>query len=205
MNKQTCRERFVETLQNASGGELRGDTAREINNVLWEIILEDELAVLTKINESLDSIDLSMANDDFLSKAMDTWRDRFGRWRNLLSSTRNSVEYMCSVQRAWDAPAGSDPLGLTGRLRSLQGHVHSTCSRIDSTFQAFASTMSIVESRRAIRQAETVTKLTRLAFFFVPPTLVTGIFGANINVCRFASFCPANYSSHRSSDSDKFA
>ncbi|KXX75538.1 Endo-1,4-beta-xylanase A [Madurella mycetomatis] len=181
LSKQTCRDRFVETLQKAPRSELRGDTAREISNALLEIILEDELAVLTKINESLDSIDLSMASDDFLSKAMYTWRDRFGRWRNLLSSTRNSVEYLSCAQQVWDAAAGSDPLGLTGRLRSLQGHVHSTCSRIDSTFQAFASTMSIVESRRAIQQAETVTKLTRLAFFFVPPTLITGVFGANIN------------------------
>jgi len=42
--------------------------------------------------------------------------------------------------------------------------------------------MSIVESKRAILQTETVSKLTQLAFFFIPLTLVATVFGMNINV-----------------------
>ncbi|KAK0719322.1 hypothetical protein B0H67DRAFT_572914 [Lasiosphaeris hirsuta] len=42
--------------------------------------------------------------------------------------------------------------------------------------------MGIVESRRAIQQAEAVTKLAHLAFLFVPLTYITSIFGTNINV-----------------------
>ncbi|GAB1320020.1 hypothetical protein MFIFM68171_10230 [Madurella fahalii] len=181
LNKQACRDRFVESLQKVAGSELGSDMPRAISKILLDIILEDELAVLAEINESLDSIDFSMASDDFLCKTVNTWRDRFGRWRNLLSHTRSSVEYLSCAQRAWDAAAGSDGQALSYKLSNLQYHVRSTSSRVDSTFQAFAWTMTIVESGRAIRQAETVTQLTRLAFFFVPPTLITGVFGANIN------------------------
>ncbi|KAK7543921.1 hypothetical protein BKA81DRAFT_374690 [Phyllosticta paracitricarpa] len=43
-----------------------------------------------------------------------------------------------------------------------------------------AGTMSILESDRAIIQAEEVTTLTRLAFFFIQLTYASGIFGMNI-------------------------
>lgn len=187
LNKQTCRDRFVDKLQRAAvlSGE-RGDTARAtIHGVLLDMIIQDELAILAKINDSLDSIDLAMSNDEFLSRMVDTWRERFGQWRNLLSHARSLIGYLSCAQGAWGSiiPCGGSGAHATpDRLRSLQYHAHSTNSRVDSTFQAFTSTMSIIESGKAIREAETVAKLTRLAFFFVPPTLITGVFGANISV-----------------------
>lgn len=45
--------------------------------------------------------------------------------------------------------------------------------------QIVAHNATIKESREAIRQAEEVAKLTQLAFFFIPLTFVTSIFGMN--------------------------
>ena len=59
--------------------------------------------------------------------------------------------------------------------------------RAESTFQAIMATMAIVESQKAIAQAETISKLTNLAFFFIPLTLTASIFGMNITVHRHAS------------------
>lgn len=42
--------------------------------------------------------------------------------------------------------------------------------------------MSLIESKKAITQAEQVTKLTQLAFFFIPLTFVAGLFGMNVRV-----------------------
>jgi len=167
------------------------DVADAVNKALLEIILEDELAVLAMINESLDLIDLSIGSDDFLSKTVDVWRDRFGRWRNLLYHAKNSTEYIATVGQVQAA----DRMGTTLRdgLESLRKCIRSTAGRIDSTFEAFGLTMSVAESRRAIRQAETVAKLTRLAFFFVPPTLITGVFGANLSVRFTAPIIPPTY------------
>ena len=44
--------------------------------------------------------------------------------------------------------------------------------------------MAIVESQKAIAQAETIAKLTTLAFFSIPPTLAASIFGKNMTVSR---------------------
>ena len=57
-------------------------------------------------------------------------------------------------------------------------------SRAESTFQALMASMTMVESQKAITQAETISKLTQLAFFFIPLTLCSTIFGMNIKVSR---------------------
>jgi len=54
--------------------------------------------------------------------------------------------------------------------------------RVKGTYQAFMSAMSILENERAIAQAEVVTRLTNLAFFFIPLSFVAGVFGMNITV-----------------------
>lgn len=42
--------------------------------------------------------------------------------------------------------------------------------------------MSIIDSKEAFTEAKNVGKLTKLAFFFIPLTLVAGVFGMNIVV-----------------------
>lgn len=71
---------------------------------------------------------------------------------------------------------------LRAALNEMQGDVKRTSRRIETTFQALMSSINIVESERAIREAESISKLTQLAFFFIPLSLVAGVFGMNINV-----------------------
>ena len=71
---------------------------------------------------------------------------------------------------------------LLGELESLEKEVKNLSDRAVSTFNAIMATMSIVESQEAIAQAKTVSKLTNLAFFFIPLTLSASVFGMNIKV-----------------------
>jgi len=64
-------------------------------------------------------------------------------------------------------------------------------TRLGSVYQAVMSTMQMVESKRAIEEAELVSKLTHLAFFFIPLTLVTGIFSMNISVSFYRVINPS--------------
>ena len=65
--------------------------------------------------------------------------------------------------------------------------------RTQSSYQSLMANMSIVESKRGIAEAESVTKLTELAFFFIPLTFSASIFsmqvkelsGNNISVSTF--------------------
>jgi uncharacterized membrane protein YfcA len=50
----------------------------------------------------------------------------------------------------------------------------------EKTFSALMANMQIIESRRAIEEAESVTKLTELAFFFIPLTFTASVFGMQV-------------------------
>ena len=187
-----CRDRFLGKLQRwCSDSRLGGDVLSATKEILLEMILEDERRVVSTINEGLDHIELSLSQDSILSREVDTWRDRLGRWRNLLFHTKNSIRDLGSqfeaIPQCPNAKVEKSGLwpSLPTRLRNLERDLDSTSLRLDSTFQVFMSTMSIVESARAIKEAETVTKLTHLAFFFVPLGLVTSAFGMNINVSSY--------------------
>ncbi|MCJ1378602.1 hypothetical protein MMC17_001701 [Xylographa soralifera] len=69
---------------------------------------------------------------------------------------------------------------LQSEFDKLTREVKSLTERSGSTFQAIMATTAIVESQKAIAQAETISKLTNLAFIFIPLTLSASIFGMNI-------------------------
>lgn len=70
-----------------------------------------------------------------------------------------------------------------GQLQEMSDTVAGMHQRLDSLYQTMMTTMSIVESDRAIREAEEVNKLTSLAFFFIPLSFSSSVCGMNIVVC----------------------
>ena len=66
---------------------------------------------------------------------------------------------------------------LLSKLSSRRKAILEHC---EATFTMVMATMSLMESEKAIIEAEGVTKLTQLAFFFIPLTFVAGIFGMNL-------------------------
>lgn len=48
------------------------------------------------------------------------------------------------------------------------------------TVQLLMSSISVVDAEMSIHQAESAKKLTLLAFFFIPGSFVTGLFGMNV-------------------------
>lgn len=48
------------------------------------------------------------------------------------------------------------------------------------SFNLLMSSMSVLEARRSIQQAERAQRLTRLAFLYIPLSFVTGMFGMNV-------------------------
>ena len=163
-------------------------------------MLDDHLEILSDFREALDFIDENMFDDNMLRSCVQNWRYLFGQWKRNLANDVSSIAYvtqalvyenrlkhgdssaenpaMTQIQRAntiTHPPMQADFDKLTSQIQSLT-------ERAGSTFQSIMSTMSIVESAKAIAQAEKISKLTNLAFFFIPLTLCTSIFGMNIAV-----------------------
>jgi Mg2+ and Co2+ transporter CorA len=76
---------------------------------------------------------------------------------------------------------------MVPEFENLAQDVEEFKKRAESTFQALMSTMAIVESQKAISQAEAISKLTNLAFVFVPLSLTASIFGMNVVVSSLSN------------------
>jgi len=68
------------------------------------------------------------------------------------------------------------------RIGQVNSELKAARSRIETAFQALMSTLSILESQRAIAQAQSISKLTQLAFFFIPLSFIATVFGMNVIV-----------------------
>lgn len=147
-----------------------------IRRALAQLMSNDLTLILGKMTHTLDEIELSLHDDLVLQRSLPVWRRQLGRWRNTLFHQGESLRELYV-----DGPdQGRDALLL--HQQSLSKTVDRASRRVETVFQALMSSMSIVESERAIAEAEVVSKLTHLAFFFIPLSLVAGIFGMNINV-----------------------
>ncbi|KAK8188801.1 uncharacterized protein BKA78DRAFT_158982 [Phyllosticta capitalensis] len=177
----------------SSGPEL----SRFLLTRICQIALDDEYEILTHIEEDLGRIDLEIG---FENMGFGFGRERrtkinelkvcMGRWRRHILSRHNLQRCMERITEAVakreEAEAINTPSGeedvqcLKGALSGFGSKLDGTLRHFESTFSALIGTMSINESTRALQEAEEITKLTQLAFFFIPLTFVAGIFGMNV-------------------------
>lgn len=79
---------------------------------------------------------------------------------------------------------------LTSDFLTIDRSIHILIDRANKAAASHMSFLAIEESRRAIEQAEVVRRLTSLAFFFIPLTFTTGIFGMNVKGLQIDGVSP---------------
>jgi len=87
-----------------------------------------------------------------------------------------------AVNRSFeDAPS------ILYRYQILSDGVRKIEQRVDRSFQAIMSSMSIIESERAITQGIAIARLTELAFIFIPLSFAAAFFSMQVKVRRYQS------------------
>ena len=199
---EPSRQRFREQLElPANFAALTQTPERGIRDMILRFVLSDHMEIMSDFREALDFIDEHISDDETLRGCLPDWRHLFGQWKRNLSNDLRSIAYISQnllrtphvIMEDGNLDSKTSHLGRTNSgLRppdqadfdKLTQDVRSLMERASSTFQAIMATMAIVESQKAIAQAETISKLTNLAFFFIPLTLCASIFGMNIKVSR---------------------
>ena len=181
--------RFFKELKNCEEQMPMDKLVYRIQNIIARIMVTNATEVLTSLHDALDKIDLSLSQDDILRSSLHIWRERFGLWRQDLLHSRVSASDLLQTfeQQKLCPTCAPQPSSSTipkyeVELAGLKADFNETLARLNSTFQAVMSTMSIVESQKAISEAETVSKLTALAFFFIPLSFIASLFGMNLVV-----------------------
>ena len=183
------RARFVKELKNCEERMPMDKFVHQIQRIIARMMVSNATEVLTSLHDALDNIDLSLSQDDILRSSLHIWRERFGLWRQDLLHSRVSARDMLQTfeQQKLCPTCAPQPSSSTipkyeVELAGLITDFDEALARLNSTFQAVMSTMSIVESQKAISEAETVSKLTALAFFFIPLSFIASLFGMNLVV-----------------------
>ena len=164
-------------------------------SVLLHFALTDWHGVFQSLNEVLDKIDSEISINLVLQEGINGWRHILGAWRKQLINDKGRINSTLQIIEAFDvndcicdAATGSerkygqmkDIVALQKSYGELLTRLTSLIERIERTFAAIMSSMSILESQRAISQAESVNRLTELAFIFIPLSFGNSIFGMQI-------------------------
>lgn len=184
-------ENFTASMQNPE---------RSTRDLILRYVLDDHMDIMSDLREALDYIDEHVSDDEVLRSCLQNWRHLLGQWKKNFSNDVQSIAYLGQFLLL-QSSQNPDEHGQMDRTTSRHGSVNyaskppeqgdfhllaqevkGLTERVSSTFQSIMATMAIVESRKAIVQAEKISKLTNLAFFFIPLTLCSSVFGMNIVV-----------------------
>ncbi|KAI5844931.1 hypothetical protein BZA05DRAFT_438756 [Tricharina praecox] len=139
--------------------------------------------ILWKMGRALDGIDASLSDHFVVSRRLPEWRRLWCNWRGLLADLESTAQRTTSLidTLAIGPESGYDELRqLKIGLAACEKDRKRLERRVESSFQALMSTMSIIESRNAVSQGESISKLTELAFIFIPLSFATSFFGMEI-------------------------
>ncbi|GAB1310712.1 hypothetical protein MFIFM68171_00922 [Madurella fahalii] len=133
------------------------------------IICEDVSCILDNIRRALGDIELALHDDIILRESMPRWREQLGSWRYILCDQSMSLAFLSQHLGFEDTAPRGHLQGFSGastgvnredrlrhKLKRLGEDASSTSHRIEATFQALMSSITIVESERAIKETEAV-------------------------------------------------
>jgi hypothetical protein len=161
------------------------ETVHDPFRALFRAIHDDTLSLVGVIQVSLRRIRAGTLQENLM-------QDRVTFWRNLLhqlnfSLTEFDQQLREFVHFAYDSEA--HPLSLDPRTelpseklaKDIRQTLRGCMELIDKSFDSLRAEMQILDSRRSIAEAESVSKLTELAFVFIPLSCVASIFSMQVH------------------------
>ena len=191
-------KKYLETETSTSGdfrlwishqGRIEGFSAAHSGplDFLFAIAQRDTLHVLQIMDMALTQIGRDILDDSLIQQRLMKWRlllERFdAELRALEKSLCRFVIFIAPLASArddsYDESITSSPF-VKALLQEGVLEIAKLRQRTASSYQSLMANMSIVESKRGIAEAEGVSKLTELAFFFIPLTFSASIFSMQV-------------------------
>ncbi len=154
---------------------------------LFAIVQNDTVDTLRHMELALQEIGQHILDDTLIQQRLVHWRlllERFGtELQQLEDSLRRLAEFIATSglphqnhEENQDRPTSP----VRKLLRDCVSQINSLRQHTKQSHKSLMANMSIVESKRGIAEAESVTKLTELAFFFIPITFSASIFSMQV-------------------------
>jgi hypothetical protein len=143
---------------------------------LIKVLHIDSKALLECLEWILDEISQDSLDDYLMNKHLQDWRRMMNEFSSALPSVGNSLQAFVHF-----VYQNNPPDEVASMVSDLDVRIRRSIAKLKEAHNALRSDLAIMESRRSIAEAETVTKLTELAFAFIPLTFAASIFGMQLH------------------------
>ena len=142
---------------------------------LVRVVHLDTKALISNLELSLDEMSNDSLDHNLMTQHLEECRRMMSNFSIAVRSVKESLENFFEFVFHDNLP---QPFQLI--LIALGRRTNSFTNRLKDAHAALRADMAILESRRSITEAQTVTKLTELAFFFIPLTFACSLFSMQI-------------------------
>lgn len=142
---------------------------------ILEIVSRDTRTALALLTAALSEIALGSTDDS-------QEQERLGSWQMLIRSYQTDLPVMRDSLHEfvrWCFP-NDVPFYVRHKVDDLTSQTDDLIERVEKAHQALRAELSILESKRGIAEAEGVTRLTELAFVFIPLTFSASLFSMQV-------------------------
>ncbi|KAJ5663110.1 Mg2+ transporter protein CorA-like/Zinc transport protein ZntB [Penicillium longicatenatum] len=152
---------------------------------LLEIIRRDTSTLLQHLGQILDEVEVDILDDTKMEDRLALWRQIIHRAQRELPELKNSLDPLHKfgltvTPQTVSTEAPSELANSIQEYEKLPDDIDQMIERLRVTSASLTSNMGLLESRRSIDEAHAVTRLTELAFIFIPLSFATSVFGMQI-------------------------
>jgi hypothetical protein len=152
---------------------------------LFRAIHDDSLSLVAVIHVSLRRIREGTLDEDLMQQRVTFWRSLLHRMNFSLAEfdqqLREFVHFAYESETHPFSPGQHVEIPSKKLARDTQQTLRSCMELIDKSSDSLRAEMQIVDSRRSIAEAESVSKLTELAFVFIPLSFVASLFSMQVH------------------------
>lgn len=162
----------------------RQPTSARLADALFELIRHDTLTLLRVLHHILEDMEVDVLDDTKMEGRLPLWRQLISQAQmelpELKSSTRGFLAFFGIVgPENTSSPTTQDP-AIEKNVSHLFQEIDQMLARLRRASDSLTSNMGLLESRRSIDEAHAVTRLTELAFLFIPLSFSASIFGMQV-------------------------
>lgn len=167
-------------------GEHEHDAQFGTLSPLFGIVRKDLLGFVKLLHNILDSINSEILDDAKMEDRLTIWRQIITRAELELPEIRASmVEFFMFLPQAGrinpTTKANSEETFVDKEFQECLTEIDRTLERLQTVSRSLTSNMALLDSRRSIAEAQNVTRLTELAFLFIPLTFAATLLGMQID------------------------
>jgi hypothetical protein len=167
-------------LSTTKGKELVHDPLR----VLFRFIHDDTQSVTDIVRDSLQRIRRDTLDEDVMQQRVTFWRQLFHQLNSSLAEVDQQLRAFTHFTQGLAAPYPGSSQHVELPSEKLAGDTRQTLRScidlLEKSSMALLTEMQIVDSRRSIAEAESISKLTELAFVFIPLSFVASLFSMEV-------------------------